>query len=141
MSRDNARTPMQWDDSTQAGFTSGTPWLGVNPNHTEINAAQQVGKPGSVFEHHRRLIALRHEDPLVAQGDFQLLVPDDEHLFAFTRGGDSGELVVVANFSGSETTLPDAVVERCAGAALVIGERTDPTMLPWESRVYRSTVD
>lgn len=140
MSRDNSRTPMQWDDSAQAGFTTGTPWRPVNPNYPEVNAAQQVGKPGSVFEHHRKLIALRHEDPVVAHGDFRLLLPDHDRLFAFTRGSDGAELVVVANFSSSDTELPGVLVDRCADATLVIGERTEPTMLPWESRVYRRAV-
>jgi oligo-1,6-glucosidase len=138
MSRDNARTPMQWDDTTNAGFTTGTPWRPVNPNHREVNAARQVGKPGSVFEHHRRLIELRHQDPVVAHGDFQLLLPDHEQLFAFTRGLEGVEIVVVANFSGEETELPAELVDRCADAALLIGDRTGGTLLPWESRVYRS---
>jgi oligo-1,6-glucosidase len=137
MSRDNGRTPMQWDGSAHAGFTTGTPWRPVNPNHREVNAAQQVGKPGSVFEHHRRLIELRHQDPVVAHGDFQLLLPDHDRLFAFTRGFEGAELVVVANFSGTETELPGVLADRCAGGTLVIGDRTDRTLLPWESRVYR----
>jgi oligo-1,6-glucosidase len=129
---------MQWDDTTNAGFTTGTPWRPVNPNHREVNAARQVGKPGSVFEHHRRLIELRHQDPVVAHGDFQLLLPDHEQLFAFTRGLEGVEIVVVANFSGEETELPAELVDRCADAALLIGDRTGGTLLPWESRVYRS---
>ena len=75
-SRDHARTPMQWDASAHAGFTTGTPWIEANPNHAEINAAAQVGDPDSVFEHYRRLIALRHDEPVVAHGDFTMLLPD-----------------------------------------------------------------
>ncbi|MGY2876313.1 oligo-1,6-glucosidase [Marmoricola sp. URHA0025 HA25] len=141
MSRDNSRTPMQWDDSPHAGFTTGTPGRPVNPDYLQVNAAQQVGNPGSVFEHHRRLIALRHEDRLVADGDFQLLLPDHDRMFAFTRGLEGAELVVVANFSGGETDLPGVLVDRCADGTLVIGDRTEPTMLPWESRVYRRSLD
>jgi oligo-1,6-glucosidase len=137
MSRDNGRTPMQWDDSPHAGFTTGTPWLPVNPNHREVNAARQVGVPGSVFEHHRRLIALRHEEPAVVHGDFQLLVPDHDQLFAFTRCHESTELVVVANFSGRPAQLPGVLADRCADTELVIGDRSDPDLLPWESRVHR----
>lgn len=137
MSRDNARTPMQWDDSPNAGFTTGTPWLPVNPNHREINAASQVGVPGSVFEHHRQLIALRHEEPAVAHGDFTLLLPDHEQLFAFTRRHGAVELVVVANFSGKSTELPEVLAERCADASLLVGDRRETDLLPWESRVYR----
>ena len=79
MSRDQGRTPVQWDASPGAGFTTGTPWLAVNPDHTEVNAAAEVGDPGSVFEHYRRLIALRHADPVVTDGDFELLLPDHPH--------------------------------------------------------------
>jgi len=137
MSRDNSRTPMQWDDSNHAGFTTGTPWLPVNPNHVDVNAASQVGAADSVFEHHRRLIALRHEEPVVALGDFTLLVPDHDQLFAFTRCHEATELVVVANFSGEPAELPGVLADRCAGAELLIGGRPDPTLTPWESRVYR----
>ncbi|HEX2895100.1 MAG TPA: alpha-glucosidase [Marmoricola sp.] len=137
MSRDNSRTPMQWDDSPNAGFTTGSPWLPVNPNYQEVNAASQVGVPGSVYEHHRRLIALRHEEAAVAYGDFTLLLPDDEQLFVFTRHHEATELVVVANFSGKPAELPGVLVDRCADAELVIGERRDAGLLPWESRVYR----
>jgi oligo-1,6-glucosidase len=140
MSRDNARTPMQWDDSPHAGFTSGTPWLPVNPNHDEVNAARQVGVPGSVFEHHRRLIALRHEEPAVVHGDFALLVPDHDQLFAFTRRHGSTELVVLANFSGRPAELPGVLLDRCADAELVVGDSNEAVMLPWESRVYRRVV-
>lgn len=137
VSRDNARTPMQWDDSPHAGFTSGTPWLPVNPNHREINAARQVGVAGSVFEHHRRLIALRHEEPAVAHGDFTLLLPDHDQLFVFARCHEGTELVVVANFSGQPAVVPGALLDRCAEAELVIGDARGADLRPWESRVFR----
>jgi oligo-1,6-glucosidase len=140
MSRDNARTPMQWDDSPNAGFTTGTPWLAVNPNHREVNAAGQVGVPGSVFEHHRRLIALRHEEPAVVHGDFTMLLPYDEQLFTFARRHEATELVVVANFSGRPAELPGVLLNRCEGAELLIGDRREAGLLPWESRVYRRSV-
>ena len=85
MSRDNARTPMQWDAAPHAGFTTGTPWIAVNPNHTEINAEAARADPDSVFHHYRRLIELRHAEPVVAHGDFTMLLPDDERVYAFTR--------------------------------------------------------
>ena len=78
MSRDNARTPVQWDDTEHAGFTTGTPWLPVNPDHGEWNAAAQRDDPASVLAHYRRLIALRHENPVVALGDFAMLLPEHE---------------------------------------------------------------
>jgi oligo-1,6-glucosidase len=85
MSRDNARTPVQWDDTEHAGFTLGTPWLPVNPDHGEWNAAAQRDDPGSVLAHYRRLIELRHSLPVVALGDFAMVLPEHEHLNAFTR--------------------------------------------------------
>ena len=89
--RDNARTPMQWDASPQAGFTTGTPWLAVNPNHTEINAAAAIADPDSVYHYYRRLIDLRHTEPAVVEGDFTMLLPHDERLYAYTRRlGDDG---------------------------------------------------
>jgi len=137
MSRDNARTPMQWDESRHAGFTSGRPWLRVNPNHKEINAAAQVGDPDSVFEHYRRLIRLRHEEPAVAHGDFSLLEPEHPHLFAFSRAYDGTEVVVVANFSGQPAELTAELGDKVARAELVIGDGSDERLRPWESRVYR----
>ena len=88
---------------TGAGFTTGTPWLAVNPDHTTVNAAAQVGVPGSVFEHYRRLIALRHEDPVVTDGDFELLLPDHPAIWAFLRRTPEAELLVAANFSAEVT--------------------------------------
>ena len=142
--RDNARTPMQWDATEHAGFTSGTPWLDVNPDHVEVNAAAQVDDPDSVFTHHRRLVTLRHEEPVVAHGDFTLLLPDHEQLYAFVRRLEGRELLVVANLSGEdgmEAEVPDA---SCwAAAELVLSNAGEPAeqdrivLGPWEVRVHR----
>jgi len=145
MSRDNARTPVQWDDSPQAGFTTGTPWLAVNPNHVEINAAAERADPESVFHHHRRLIELRHADPVVALGDFTMLLPEDEQVYAYTRELDGDALLVVVNVSGEERVvdLGDAwpTAEDGGWGDLVLGthaEAGEPTTLrPWEARVVR----
>jgi oligo-1,6-glucosidase len=137
-SRDNARTPMQWDASEHAGFTTGTPWLAVNPNHAEVNAQAARADPDSVFHHYRRLIELRHSEPAVAHGDFTMLVPDDERVYAYTRAYEGTELLVLANLSGERTT-PDIPAE-WARAELVLGncEPGDGLALePWEARVYR----
>ena len=93
--RDNARSPMQWDDSPNAGFTTGTPWFPVNPNYRSINAASQVDDPGSVFHHYRALIALRHDEPTVVYGDFTMLLPEDPQVYGFTRRLESTELLVL----------------------------------------------
>ncbi|MEA2246469.1 MAG: oligo,6-glucosidase [Solirubrobacteraceae bacterium] len=140
--RDNARTPMQWDASPNAGFTTGTPWIGVNPNYTEINAAAAADDPDSVFHHYRRLIELRHTEPAVAHGDFTMRMPDDERVYAFTRRLGDVELFVLGNFSGELAPVPEAV--EWAGAELLLGNCTPPgspaehgTLQPWEARVYR----
>jgi oligo-1,6-glucosidase len=133
MSRDNARTPMQWDASPHAGFTTGTPWLAVNPNHVEINAEAQRADPGSVFHHYRRLIELRHSEPAVVHGDFTMLLEDDERVYAFMRRHEGVELLVLGNFSGDEVPVD---LPGWAGAELVIGEPGD-ALRPWEGRVYR----
>ena len=136
-SRDNARTPMQWDASAQAGFTTGEPWLPVNPNFTEINAAAARADPDSVFHHYRRLIALRHTEPVVAHGDFTMLLENDERVYAFTRRLGDEELLVLGNFSGEDA--PVALDD--PGGELVLGNYDDAgdelTLRPWEARVLR----
>ena len=97
-SRDNARTPMQWDDSENAGFTTGTPWLKVNPNYKQINAASQVNDPDSVFSFYRRLVALRKEYDVFVDGAFELLYADDPDIFAYTRTTPEETLTVLCNF-------------------------------------------
>jgi oligo-1,6-glucosidase len=140
MSRDNARTPVQWDASPNAGFTSGTPWIAVNPDHAEWNAETQRADPASVFAHHRRLIALRHADPVVALGDFTMLLPDHDELYAFTRSLDGATLLVICNVSGSTHPLCELLPE-AVGAEPVLGNlgEGDPAVLrPWEARVLRT---
>lgn len=138
-SRDNARTPVQWDDSPNAGFTTGRPWLAVNPDHVEWNAAAQRDDPSSVLAHYRRLIALRHDDPVVALGDFTMLLPDSDDVYAFTRSLDGVTLLVVCNVSRTPQDLA-ALLPGAVGAELVLGNLppADPAELrPWEARVLR----
>jgi oligo-1,6-glucosidase len=143
MSRDNARTPMQWDASSHAGFTTGTPWIAVNPNFTEINAAAAVADEGSVFHHYRRLIALRHEEPVVVYGDFTMLLADDPVVYAFTRRLDDVELLVLGNFSAEPRTADVPSAAEWAAAPLVLanyppdGVSSRLVLRPWECRVYR----
>ncbi len=118
-SRDNARTPMQWDDSPQAGFTTGTPWMQVNPNYTEINAAAQTGDPDSVFSFYKELIRLRHEMEVIVYGSYDLLLPEDENLYVYTRTYGDEKLLIVCNFSEKEQAF--AVPEEFAGAEKLIG--------------------
>jgi len=152
LSRDNARTPMQWDATAHAGFSTGTPWLAVNPNHTEVNAAAQVGVPGSVFDYYRRLIALRHTEPTVAVGDFTMLLPQDTRIYALLRTLGATGVLAIANLSGETVIVPDLPERsRWAGAEVVLrnyhrapdgpGAAADGDALrslgPWEARVLR----
>ena len=160
VSRDNARTPMQWDDSPHAGFTTGTPWLSVNPSYVAINAAAAVADPDSVLHHYRRLIELRHTLDVVVDGRFALLLPEHEQVFAYTRtlpgeGGATGVgsvdgtvrprmLLVVANCSSEpvEVTLTgmaaalagDLLLTTHPDGATAQGESV--ALAPWESRIY-----
>ena len=108
-SRDNARTPMQWDDSKQAGFTEGEPWIKVNPNYKKINAAQQFEDPDSVFHYYQKLIRLRKEKDIIVYGEFEPLYREDEQIFAYTRKQDQEKLLTVCNFSdkNAEVEVPE----------------------------------
>jgi len=99
--RDNARTPMQWDDSPNAGFTSGTPWIKLNPNHGSVNARQALADPDSVFHHYRRLIELRRSNPVLVYGHYQMILPDHPQIYAWLRTLEADRLLVICNF-GSE---------------------------------------
>ena len=97
--RDNARTPMQWEDSHQAGFTEGTPWIRVNSNYKEINAKQQLSDPNSIFRYYQKLIRLRKEKPVIVYGVFEALYRDHDQIFAYTRTLEGEKLLTVCNFS------------------------------------------
>jgi oligo-1,6-glucosidase len=138
-SRDNARTPVQWDASPSAGFTKGKPWIAANPNHSWLNAAAQVTDPGSIYAYYRRLIAFRHADPVVVDGSFLMLEPDDPQLYAFRRElAGSGQITVIANLSDHRSPLPASA----GGVGEVVLTNRDHGeecfLLPWEVRVYRT---
>ncbi|USY17785.1 alpha-glucosidase [Nocardiopsis exhalans] len=141
MSRDNARTPMQWTAGENAGFTTGTPWIGVNPNHIGINAEAAVADEGSVFHHYRRLIALRKEHPVIVHGSFTPLLEEDPRVYAYTRTLNGQVLLVLANWSDqrAEAELPGDLA--AADAELLLGNLPDPgpvaaPLRPWEARVH-----
>jgi oligo-1,6-glucosidase len=139
-SRDNARTPMQWDATEHAGFTTGTPWLPVHANRDVVNAEAEVADPDSVFHHYRQLIALRHTDPVVVDGRFALLLPDHPAAWAFTRTLGDEVLLVLANLSGDPVALSPGDVPDLDGSDVLL-----PTHEPaygldlraWESRIHR----
>ena len=103
--RDNARTPMQWDNSENAGFTTGTPWLAVNKNYDEINAKQCLEDENSIFHHYRKLIDIRKNNDTIIYGDYTLLCPEDENIFAYTRELNGDKILVVCNFYDKEVTF------------------------------------
>lgn len=142
--RDNSRTPMQWDASPNAGFTTGTPWLKANPNYPAINVAQQDADPASVLNYHRRLIALRKAEPVLVHGCYALLIEADPQIYAYTRSRGEARIVVIANLSGDTARYThDEFALRHAGLLLANHEveRHAPTdtltLQPYEARVYR----
>jgi oligo-1,6-glucosidase len=143
MSRDNGRTPMQWDDTAHAGFTKGQPWIDVNPNYKEINAEAQAVDEDSVLFHYQRLIQLRHELPVVAHGDFTMLLEEHPYVYAFTRRLEDEELLVLGNFSAEQQQVEVADVESWLAAELLLTNvaQEEPStasmhLAPWESRIY-----
>ena len=136
MMRDNARTPMQWTDGPNAGFTTGDPWMKVNPNYTEINAAAALADPDSVFYTYQKLIALRKAHRVFAEGDFTLLCPEDEQVFAYLRRGAGQEMLVAVNLSGR--SAPFALPEAFEGRAPLLATQGAPlagALRPWEALI------
>ncbi|MEK4187057.1 glycoside hydrolase family 13 protein [Paenibacillus sp. FSL L8-0494] len=139
--RDNARTPMQWDDSANAGFTEGEPWLKVNPNYKEINVEQALADSDSIFYYYQRLLALRKKNPIMAYGEYKLLLPEHEDIYAYTRTLDDEKWLVLLNFNEVPQTV-DLSAELSKATELIIGNYPDdaPTrelLRPYEARVYR----
>jgi oligo-1,6-glucosidase len=144
-SRDNARTPMQWNDSPNAGFTSGVPWLGVNPNYRQINVEQALADPDSVLHYYRRLIRLRREHAVIVYGTYNLILDAHEQIYAYTRTHGDERLLVSLNFSADTPifALPSHI--DYTDAALLIGNYPVETgenirlltLRPYEARVYR----
>ena len=133
-SRDNARTPMQWSGEENAGFTSGTPWVAVNPNYQEINAEAAKKDPDSVWHFYRKLIRLRKEYPVFVNGKFDLLLPEDENIFAYTRTDGDKEMLVCANFTGETAECP--LIREWSGAEVLIhnyGGEVRTKMRPYET--------
>jgi len=140
--RDNARTPMQWNAGPNAGFTTGTPWIRINPNYKEINAEASMSDPDSVFRYYQRLIALRKQNPVMVYGDYQLLLQDHEQIYAYTR--TLGEVIWLIALNFSETAAILEFDDRYSGMKreLIIGnypeDGMEPEQLrPYEARVYR----
>lgn len=137
-SRDNARTPMQWNDEENAGFTKGKPWIKVNPNYKEINAMQQVEDEDSIFNCYKELIRLRRNYPVFVEGDFRMMFAEDENIFAYTREDKDTQLLVVCNFFGETVNCP--LEDSVKDMKLLISnykEFAQMTILrPYEARMY-----
>lgn len=144
ISRDNARTPMQWDDSANAGFTTGTPWIKVNSNYKTVNAKQQTTDPDSVFSYYKELIRLRHENDIIVYGEYELLEPQNEELFIYTRTWNNEQLMVLCNFTDKDVVIPAAVMAQIpADAQILISNHVgnlEAVIRPYEARVYRYNV-
>ena len=138
--RDNARTPMQWTSGKNAGFTDGTPWIDLNDNYTEINVEAQINDPNSIFTHYKNLVHLRKEYDIIAEGEFELLLKDDEEVFAYKRNRGAEELVIVCNFY--ENTISRDIAGLLNGHELLLesysaeGIEDINTLRPYESRIY-----
>jgi oligo-1,6-glucosidase len=131
---------MQWDAGPNAGFTTGTPWITVNPNHVTINAAAARADDDSVFHHYRRLIELRHTSDVVVDGDFEMRLADHRHVYAFTRTLGAESLLVLGNFSAE--VQPIEGLDDWAGAEVVLTNTPSPDpfaagLAPWEAVVLR----
>ncbi|GAA0327940.1 oligo-1,6-glucosidase [Bacillus carboniphilus] len=145
--RDNARTPMHWDDSENAGFTTGTPWIKVNPNYKEINAEQAIKDEKSVFHYYKNLIQLRKNNDIVVYGKYDLLLKDHPQVYAYTRTLEDEQLLVLANVSGEEQEIdiPSHIKPASEPEVFVTNDEKQPfnqkmTLQPWEARVYKYKV-
>ena len=144
-SRDNARTPVQWSDAPNAGFTTGKPWLMVNPNYVTINAEAQLKDPDSVFHYYKKLIALRRDSQwsdVIVYGNYNLLAPEDKSVFAYTREFEGKKLLVICNMTAQEVafTVPESV---CWNEAVAVVGTNAPATLerdlnlkPWSASVW-----
>ena len=139
--RDNARTPMQWDDSAYAGFSTATPWIMVNPNYTKINARDQVNREDSVFKYYQKLIKLRHESELIVYGTYDLILDDDKDIYAYIRTLGDEKLIVYCNFS--ENTREVELPEEFTNGKVLIANYSDAkanqkiTLRPYEAIVIQ----
>ncbi|MFC5712942.1 alpha-glucosidase [Thalassorhabdus alkalitolerans] len=144
--RDNARTPMQWNDSKHAGFTTGVPWLQVNPNYKRINVTNSLNDPHSVFYYYKSLIELRKKDETIVHGSYHLLLPDDEDVYAYTRTYKDDMLLIVCNFSSSVQTRSFSELGERKVDRILSNEDSKQTyslenveLSPYEAFIYRLT--
>ncbi|MDQ0254624.1 oligo-1,6-glucosidase/alpha-glucosidase [Evansella vedderi] len=143
--RDNSRTPMQWSSEENAGFTTGTPWLKINPNYKEINVEQSIKDPQSIYHYYKKLIELRKENDVLIYGSYDLILEDHEKIFAYTMTLHGEEVIVLTNLFAEEAdfALPATIAKK--SKHLLISnydvqsddEEKVITFKPYEARVYR----
>lgn len=141
VSRDNARTPMQWDSTKNAGFTSGEPWLGINPNYTRINVENQKNDPHSIYSCYKKLIALRKESSAMSKGDLEILPVDSDTLFALKRTFQDEVLLSFHNFSSEPAEIPESLLPQTPNVLLSSYDRQGGYqgrfLRPYESVIFR----
>ncbi|GAE92096.1 trehalose-6-phosphate hydrolase [Gracilibacillus boraciitolerans JCM 21714] len=144
-SRDNSRTPVQWNNKENAGFSNATPWIEIPDNYRSINAEQAIENPNSIFHHYQKLIALRKQYQVITDGDYQLLLSDHLAIFAYLRENKSQRMLVVNNFYAEEVTLelPEDVEKLLVNGKIIISNYLQApasiqnvTLRPYESFVY-----
>jgi oligo-1,6-glucosidase len=141
--RDNARTPMQWDSSTNAGFTTGAkPWLKVNPNYRRINAADEQSNPASILRYYQKLISLRKTNPSLIYGSFEDISPGDSSIYAFTRTMGKEQWSIILNMTGKTAAFqiknPGKLI--LSNYPSGTSDESSPLMQPYEARIYKATV-
>jgi oligo-1,6-glucosidase len=143
--RDNARTPFQWNDSTHGGFTSGDPWIKVNPNYKTVNAEQAIKDNQSIYHYYQKLIKLRKQHPVIVYGDYELILPDHDKIYAYLRSYEGKKLLVITNFSDKPVSfhLPEDI-QFHAKEILISNypvvdnyQNISFTLKPYEARVYK----
>ncbi|MFC7060859.1 glycoside hydrolase family 13 protein [Halobacillus seohaensis] len=142
-SRDNSRTPMQWSDESQAGFTTGQPWMKVNPNYKQINVSRQLKEQNSILAHYKRLISLKKNYELFTYGTYELLLPDDSQIYAYTRTYGNQTALIITNLTATEATFeseyPLKSDQLLLASRKILKEEEKTTQLqldPFEARVY-----
>jgi alpha-glucosidase len=145
-SRDNSRTPMQWSDDDKAGFTTGTPWMNVNPNYKEINVKKQLEEEGSILSFYKKMIQLKKNNEVFTYGIYELLLEEDPKIYAYTRQSDNNKVVVLSNLTAEDATFAIEELELKHNQVLLANYEVDPhesmngfTLKPFETRVYRLT--
>lgn len=146
VSRDNARTPMQWDDTEYAGFSDTMPWIRVPDNDKSINAAEEQEDTDSVFHYYRKLIHLRHTLPVMVDGVYDLILPDHPQIYGYTRTFGREKLLILLNYSKDQVKVPQEILDQiqsCQGRVLIHNyqEEMEEVMRPYEAIVYHFTED